>query len=148
VLTTANQFDVERSLAQAALLSGWLFSIPLPTPLSDLIARERAASSLAATASRSMLSANPHLLHSKNPLIRLPQLLLEFLLYNNKLHKKTSTASEVNQLAVCLEDFRGAPIPDRLFFLYYLRRPFFWVYRRLPAWIWPRRQRPTRFNVP
>jgi hypothetical protein len=131
VLAVASQFDVERSLAQAALLSRWLFSIPLPPPLSELIARERAASRLAATAALSMLSANPHLIHSKNPLIRLPQLLLEFLLYNNKLHKKTSTASEINQLAVCLEDFRGAPIPDRLFFLYYLRRPFFWIYRRL-----------------
>jgi hypothetical protein len=131
VLTTANQFDVERSLAQAALLSGWIFSIPLPAPLSELIARERVASSLAATALRSMLSTNPHLIHSRNPFIRLPQLLREFFLYNNRLRKRTSTLSEMNQLAVCLEDFRGAPIPDNLFFLYYLRRPFFWAYRRL-----------------
>jgi hypothetical protein len=131
VLTTANQYDVERSLAQAALLSGWIFSIPLPTPLSELIARETATSRLAAMASRSMLSANPYLIHSKNPFIRLPQLSLEFFLYNNRLRKRTSTVSEMNQLAVCLEDFRGAPIPDNLFFLYYLRRPFFWAYRRL-----------------
>jgi hypothetical protein len=130
VLRTAGQFDVERSLAQAALLSSWLFSIPLPAALRGLIARERVAPRLAAMASRFILAANPYLIHSKNPLLRGPQLLLEFFRYNNRLHKRTSTLSEVDQLAVCLEDFRGAPIPDRLFFLYYLRRPFFWVYRR------------------
>jgi hypothetical protein len=131
VLTIAKQFDVERPLAQAALLSGWIFSIPLPAPLSELIARERVVSRLAVTASKTLLSANPHFIHSKNPFIRLPQLLVEFFGYNNRLQKRTSTVSEINQLAVCLEDFRGALIPGHLFFLYYLRRPFVWIYRRL-----------------
>jgi len=131
VLSAARQFDVERPLAQAALLSSWIFSLPLPTPLIDLVAREKATPRLAAAALKYLLSANPYLIHSKNPFIRLPQLLLEFFLYNNRLRKRTSTVSEISQLAVCLEDFRGAPIPDRLFFLYYLRRPVFWVYRRL-----------------
>jgi hypothetical protein len=131
VLGAAGQFDLERPLAQSALLCSSIFSLPLPSPLRSLIDHESAAPTLAAIASRSLFSTAPDRMHSANPLLRLPQLIEELLYYNRKLRKRTPALRELSRLAVCLEDFRGAPIPDELFFLYYLRRPFFWTYRYL-----------------
>ena len=125
------KFDLERPLAQSALLCSSIFSLPLPSPLRSLIDHESAAPTLAAIASRSLFSTAPDRMHSANPLLRLPQLIEELLYYNRKLRKRTPALRELSRLAVCLEDFRGAPIPDELFFLYYLRRPFFWTYRYL-----------------
>ncbi len=55
LILLADKLNLERALAQAALLSHWLFGIPLPEPLSQLIHEDASCAALARTALTAML---------------------------------------------------------------------------------------------
>ena len=131
VIRCVRELDVEVPVAQAALLCESFLSIPIPDSLQHLIQREKAVPRLAAIAVKVMLCDEPGRIFSENPIARLPALVLNLFVYRSRLRKRFPASTAWSQINVCLDDCRDTPLPDRLFFLYTLLRPLFWLRRRL-----------------
>jgi hypothetical protein len=120
----ANRFSSRRILAQAALLVHWLYGAPLSGPLCEYIAKEKTAATLAAAAVDDLLGPEDGNV-------------LQWRLFNNirniryalKIKRSQQWRVYLKSLLLNSSDFQRFTLPDRLFWLYYPLRPFFWFWR-------------------
>ena len=120
LLLLASRFDLSRSLAQAGLLVHWLYGIPLPEPLVDLITKQKPASGLAANAVAAMLLGEEG------------QFALPVRLKNGafpaRLRERLPWSMSLRSCLISTDEFRECPLPDSLFWLYFPLRPLLWFY--------------------
>lgn len=122
LLQLASQLDVERPLAQAALLSHWLYGIPLAEPLRQMALQDSAVKTLALDALDAITgSESDGLMRTTIP---------KKLRFQMRLRKRPDLAEFTNRLALSPYDFAMLPLPDSLFPLYYPLRPLLWLLRR------------------
>jgi hypothetical protein len=120
LLALADRFDLSRSLAQAGLLVHWLYGIPLPAPLIELILRQKAAGALASRAVEAMLLSEEG------------QLALQVRLKNRvfpaRLRERLRRSVCLRSNSIPAYEFKECPLPDGLFWLYFPLRPLLWFY--------------------
>jgi len=120
LLLLASRFDLSRSLAQAGLLVHWLYGIPLPEPLVDLITKQKPASGLAANAVAAMLLGEEG------------QFALPVRLKNGafpaRLRERLPWSVSLRSCLISTDEFQDCPLPDKLFWLYFPLRPILWFY--------------------
>jgi hypothetical protein len=137
VTATAKIIDVELPLAQSFILIRGLFGVPPPTELSELIGHEPDALGLANESLRWMADEEALPFTSKQGTGGLQRLARDArrcgraAWYAGKLRKGTSLYSRIKPSLIGVPDLEEFSLPDRLFWLYYPLRPFFWIYRRL-----------------
>ena len=124
----AAQFDLERALAQTALLVHWLYQPSrdtpcLPAPLYDCIRRQTTAAGLAAQAFQVTRMDHRDVARSEH----LGQ--LKYLRYMLRLRPRLPLHVYLRQVWISTHDFKDFSPPDRLFWLHYLMRPVFWLRR-------------------
>jgi hypothetical protein len=121
----AIQFDLERALAQAALLVHWFFGTNLCAPLRELIAREADSFYLAEKAVRAMFMDRGELrtLERYSLATSVP--------YQLRLKKHLPVSVPLRKIWICSSYFGDLPLPDELFWLYYPLRPCLWLRNRL-----------------
>jgi hypothetical protein len=119
VLVLADRYNLTRPLAQAGLLMHWLFALPVPRPLRDLIVREEC--------SPSAIRAVHGLLQSDQESLALPGRLRSTV----NLVRSKPGLPRFESLRSCLlstDEFKDCPLPDWLFWLYFPLRPLLWFY--------------------
>ena len=120
LLLLASRFDLSRTLAQAGLLVHWLYGIPLPEPLVDLITKQKPASGLAANAVTAMLLGEEG------------QFALPVRLKNGafpaRLRERLPWSVSLRSCLISTDEFQDCPLPDKLFWLYFPLRPILWFY--------------------
>lgn len=121
LLTIARRLDLTLILAQTALLTHWLYGIPLSEPLRNLIIREKSAFALATEALDAMLGADRYRFLNG----------LRDMRYNARLKTTLSRYTALKRLRISPTDFEEFPLPDSLFWLYYPLRPILWIKRHI-----------------
>ena len=120
LLALADRFDLSRPLAQGGLLVRWLYGMPLPEPLVELIMRQRPARYLASEAVEAMLLSEEG------------QFALHVRLKNGvspaRLREKLPRSVSLRSCLISTDEFRECPLPDGLFWLYFPLRPLLWFY--------------------
>ena len=124
ILEMAARFDVERALAQTALLVHWLYGTSLPDPLCQLIETEPPAIDLARQALQVMLMDELHL-HASELLGQ-----WKYLRYTLRLRRHLPFHVHLSQVLISSSYFNEVSLPDRLFWLHYPLRPLIWLTRR------------------
>jgi hypothetical protein len=136
MLKLAQYFDMERSLAQVAILACWLYDLELPDTLQDLVRREKFAVRMAARAIDTMLgtikspnnpSQNKNFLHYA---MRATSAYVTSIPYEMAMRKRSPLRVTLDRNLVRAADFTAFPLPDKLIWLYYPLRPIFWILRR------------------
>lgn len=135
VLRLARGLDLELSLAQAALLIDRLFPVSLPGPLAAFAMRERGAERLAQASLEGLFDRDARLLRPNKRWSGVRNLPYWFCRgvgmagYWSRLRKRRSWRERLQAFAVARSDFEAFPLPDRLFWMYYVFRPVFWAIR-------------------
>ena len=124
ILEMAARFDLERALAQTALLVHWLYGTSLPEPLCKLIETEPPAVDLACQALQVMLMDEAHL-HASEHLGQ-----WKYLRYTLRLRRHLPFHVHLSQILISSSYFNEVTLPDRLFWLHYPLRPLIWLTRR------------------
>jgi hypothetical protein len=124
LIAMAANWDLERALAQAAILVHWLYGTPLEGLLHALIKREKPATALAARALSVLLMDEKAVLASQ----RFGR--LKYLDYTLHLRRRLPFRAHMKNMMIASADFSDLPLPERLFWLYYLLRPWLWLKRR------------------
>lgn len=125
LVETAARLDLERVLAQAALLSHRLYGIPLPPPLSALITREKTALPLAHAAIKAILMTEADLDRLSAVVTNARYLL--------RLRTNPQYCRVLKPLLISRKDIVAFPLPGWLFWLYVPLRPLFWFLRHVRA---------------
>jgi hypothetical protein len=137
LLKSARHFDCERPLAQVAILARWLYGNPLPDPLCKLVQSDKSAARMAAQAVEAMLG-DQHAGNLNDPqrgrsffeyTMRAPAEYIESFRYTMSLRKRSGLRSSLTRDLIRSADFDALPLPDRLLWLYYVLRPFLWLWR-------------------
>jgi hypothetical protein len=123
LIAISERLDLSRSLAQASLLSHWMYDIPLPEPILLLLEKEKVSFSLTIKAVEAMNDTDDMEVMGK----RLDSLRSAW--YFLRLRKYAVSFNSLKRLFVCPRDFNDFPLPDSLFWLYGPLRPFFWFFR-------------------
>lgn len=124
VLALADRLGFRRVVAQTALLVHWVYGLPLPLQVSELVSGEKTAPGLARKAVAALLAgADAHRTAGRRMerLRRVAYLKRTKPLLPFKLLLKDSY--------LCVTDYVTFPLPDRLFWMYVPLRPFFWFWR-------------------
>ncbi len=121
----AARFDLERALAQTALLVHWLFGTRLAGPLPALVTREKSSVELAGKALQAMLMGRKEL----QSLERYG--LATSLAYTLRLRKNLPLRVYMRKIWISSAYFNDPPVPDKLFWLHYVLRPVLWFRNRL-----------------
>ncbi len=119
VLVLADRCNLTRPLAQAGLLMHWLFTLPIPHPLRNLIVRE--------DCSPSAMRAVHALLQSDQESLALPGRLRSAV----NMVRRRPGSPRFDSLRSCMistDEFKECPLPDWLFWLYFPLRPLLWFY--------------------
>jgi hypothetical protein len=116
----ANRFDVSRPLAQAGMLVHWLYGIPLPAPLVELILRQKLAGDLASKAVEAMFL-------SEEGQFALP-VRLKNGVFPARLRERLPRRVSLRSCLIAPYEFKECPLPDKLFWLYFPLRPLLWFY--------------------
>lgn len=115
---------LQRSLAQGVLLANWLFAPPVPGPAAELVASEPSAQGLAEYALKAILDAS----YTGTEVGQFQR--FKNILYLTKLKPSLRYKWAVFSKAwVIPHDWQELPLPDALFPLYWLLRPFLWLRR-------------------
>ena len=122
--TKMKDLSLQRSLAQGILLAHRLFSMSIPEPLQELLAAEPQAQDMAEHSLKAILNVR-YTAADKGRFQRLKIILYKTKLKNN-LQYKWNTLTEI---WVIPDDWLDLPLPDVLFPLYWLLRPFLWFRR-------------------
>lgn len=122
--TRMEDLGLQRSLAQGIVLANWLYSLPLPEPLRTLVAAEPQAQDLAEHSLKVILDAR-YTATDPGRFQRFKLILYRTRLKND-LRYKWDTLSKI---WVIPDDWLDLPLPDVLFPLYWLLRPFLWFQR-------------------
>jgi Uncharacterised nucleotidyltransferase len=123
LIAMAVRFDLERALAQTAMLMHWLYGIQLAEPLCGLIEKERSTQYLAGKALRVTLMNGRDLLASES----FGQ--LKYLRYTLRLREHLSFPVYLKQVLISSNYLIEFCPPDRLFWLHYPLRPLIWLKR-------------------
>ncbi len=125
VITRAKQLGVSRMLAQGVLLAHEMLDTPLPSSIAALAQQDPVVSTLVKRARRALLRGRLFWDDSVGrQLAHLPYML--------KLRPEFAYKwRSVYCLSLRTEDYAVIRLPDRLFPLYFLLRPFLWGFRRL-----------------
>ncbi|MFW9880322.1 MAG: nucleotidyltransferase family protein, partial [Candidatus Thorarchaeota archaeon] len=126
----AEQFGATRTVGQGVALAHQLLHAPLPAPLQHLIKHDKTLPHLTKEAVHQMLLPDPHHLSADRELtnqIRL-KIWYETQLYPGLAHKIAVIKGDG---FLRPEDWEMIRLPRALFPLYYLIRPFSWLWRRL-----------------
>jgi hypothetical protein len=136
-IDAAKRLSLELPLAQAALLISWLYDFSVPAPLLDFAMAETSAHRFAEVALHSLMiedltpwSPKGELAGIRNAAYWLRQS-AQCAWYATHLRKNQPLAARIGPILIGVTDFEAFPLPDRLFWLYYPLRPFFWIYRCL-----------------
>ena len=125
MMKRAAELAVQRPLAQALVLSNLLLESPLPDLFRDYLERDRGAKSLVNVALRIIMQ--PTVLPSRP--FTSGYILSK--LHNFSLNRDFKYKLLVFQGQICTipYDWQTVPLPDILFPLYYVLRPFMWFWR-------------------
>jgi hypothetical protein len=130
LIRIAEKLGATRTVGQGATLAHQLLHAPLPVPLQKVIERDKTLAPLAKEAVRQMLLPDPHHLSPTRELINQIKLKIwyETRLYPGLAHKMAVLKGDG---FLRPEDWEMIRLPRALFPLYYLIRPFSWLWRRL-----------------
>jgi hypothetical protein len=120
----AARWDLERPLAEGALLVHWLYGIEIPAPLQNLIRGDCASVKRAGEALEAILNQPEPLVSGKRPGI------FQNLRSAMQRRRALSWRQHLRRLAIQAEDLEQFPLPDGFVWLYYPLRPLFWWRRR------------------
>lgn len=121
LLGMTTELDLERALAQTALLAHWLFGIKLAEPFCTLVNKEKSSVDLASRALRVTLMTRKELSIWER-FWRLTSLR-----YTLHLRKKLALYAHVKRIWISSAYFSNFPLPDKMFWLYYPLRPLLWI---------------------
>ncbi len=124
LIARAEELDLKRTLAQAALLARWIYGIPLAEELSAIIREEKHCASLCKPALEGLQKSQADL-ESFGKRMEGLQAVLQIWQRRPSLSWRTVLMPILTQPA----DYRDFPLPDSLFWLYIPLRPFFWLRR-------------------
>jgi hypothetical protein len=124
LITRAQQLGVSRMLAQGWLLAHELLDTPLPSPLAALAQQDRSIPALVERARWILLQGIPYREDSgTGQLTHIP--------YRLKLRPEFAYKwRSLYGFSLRTEDYAVIRLPDRLFPLYFLLRPFIWAFRQ------------------
>jgi Uncharacterised nucleotidyltransferase len=125
LLELAIRLDLDRALAQAAMLVRWLWKFPLDEPLCTLVRSKKNAAGLARVALRIMLTDKRRVVAAE----RFGG--LRYFGYTRRLRRRLPFHILTRKLWISYADFDELRLPDRLFWIYYLLRPFLGLKRVL-----------------
>jgi Uncharacterised nucleotidyltransferase len=120
-LRMAARLDLEIALAQAVLLTHWLFGTHLPGPLRALAMKEKSSADLACQALRMMLADRKRLAAQERYGV------LTSLRYALRLRRNLPLHVCMRKVWISSAYFSDFPLPDRMFWLYYPLRPWLWL---------------------
>ena len=122
--TRMEDLGLQRLLAQGVLLANWLFNTPVPETVKSLIAAEPAAKYMAEQSLKTILNAR----YTDEEIGRVHG--FKHIFYWMKLKKDWRYKwSALTKNLVIPEDWMELPLPDALYPLYWLLRPFLWLKR-------------------
>jgi hypothetical protein len=127
---------MQRALAQGTQLAQWLFSVPIPESIQALIKDDSKSQKLAQISIKGILDTS--YTGESRRFQGIKQVIYIMKLKKGLRHKWTA----FSKLWLIPNDWRDLPLPDVIFPLYWLLRPFFWL-RRLY-----RHQRRSRLATP
>jgi hypothetical protein len=141
-LAKANQDDLEqikaltqelgeqRKVTQAIQLCMELLSAPIPVALTDL-KPDKTTQHLISIAKIEILREQPYW-QTNDPSLKSLVLQLRLLTYKPRLKQDIRYAGYSLFLkSINTDDWNLVPLPDRLFFLYFLLQPFLWIARKI-----------------
>lgn len=117
----ARRLDLQRTLAHSALLVHWIYDIPLPAQLYELIGQEKLIASLSTRAMAAILKGEKELTAAGAALRVARQM--------KQLRPSLPYSVLLKSVMTSGNDWQMIPLPDALFWLYYPLRPFLWFYR-------------------
>ncbi len=135
ILALADRYGVSRPLAEAGMLTHWLFDVPLPPPLRESIG--------CASAFRPAVRSVRALLLSDRDALALPGRLRGAVV---QFWRKPgwSRRESLRSSLLSTDEFRECPLPDGLFWLYFPLRPFLWLYHHYLVRVFHARPEPFR----
>lgn len=120
ILALAEVLDLSLVLAQAGILVHWLYGLPLPPPLKELVMKEPRSAGLAIHAVDAMhLSEKGQFTHMAS---------IRSVVYSTRLRKKRINTVSLRTSLLSTDEFEDLPLPDSLFRLYFPLRPLLWFY--------------------
>ena len=128
LLAQAERLGLCRVVAQTALLVHWLYGLPLPSRVSELVAGERMASPLAEKAVAALLAGMDLQRSGGRRMAGLRNTV-----YFKRIRPSLPFALLLKESLMCPVDYHAFPLPDRLFWMYVPLRPFFWFWRHYGA---------------
>lgn len=124
VIDRTERMGISRPVLQGLVLSHLLLGSPLPEPVSAGMARDTGISRLVKAGFARIIDPEP--LRESIP----QRFSMEF--YRIRLRKDLGhKINRMHALLLCTTDWQDLPLPDLVFPLYYIVRPFFWVRRRI-----------------
>jgi hypothetical protein len=124
IIPLAYRLDLQRTLAQSALLVYWIYGITIPSELCNLIRREHQAISLSKDALHYVLMEAEEVMSFGKKAQR-----LRAALQMKRLRPSLPYSLVLKSCLVPLEDFQVLHLPACLFWLYYPLRPILWFWR-------------------
>jgi len=124
LIARAEELDLKRTLAQAALLVRWIYGIPLAEELATVIREEKRCAALCKPALEGLQKGAADL-ESFGKRMEGLQAVLQIWQRRPSLSWRTVLMPILTQPA----DYRDFPLPDSLFWLYIPLRPFLWLRR-------------------
>ena len=125
IMERADKLSVRRPLVQALVLSNLLLESPLPDLFRDYLERDRAVQGLINMALRIMTTPTD-LPNRPFTSIYILRKLHIFRLNRDFRYKLLEFQRHISSIS---EDWQSVPLPDFLFPLYYVLRPFMWFWR-------------------
>jgi hypothetical protein len=131
LLARASQLGILRMLTQGFLLAHQVLNMPIPASISAMIGQDTTVPRLVNFAQQALIQDEPRM-DNMPPFMRLVRM-LRTLKYSLKLHP--DIRYKWHNLRVVYSandtDWRVIRLPDRLFPLYFILRPFLWFIRHL-----------------
>jgi len=124
LLALADRLGLLRVLAQSALLVSWLYGLPLPSRVSELVSGEKTSRPLAKKSVAALLEDAQKYSSRGRRLASLRDAV-----YFKRIRPSVPFGLFLKDCFICPVDYITFPLPDRLFWMYVPLRPFFWFWR-------------------
>lgn len=122
VVKEAQSMGIIRSVIQGILLSNLITGLNIPEEIKEIADKDRTVLSLIKLSLRTIFRSEKYSTTSQIARINRP-------FYLSKLNKKSKYKFNCFfKMTTNVLDWKTVPLPDSLFFLYYLLRPFTWFY--------------------
>ena len=114
---------MQRALTQGMLLAQWFFSVSIPESIQAMVKDDVKSQELAQISIKGIL--DPSYAGENGKFQGIKQVIYIMKLKNGLRHKWNAS----RKLWLIPEDWRDLPLPDVIFPLYWILRPFFWLRR-------------------